>query len=373
MPVVSVISENGAAELYCEAGSTLKEVLVSAGIYVDAPCGGNGKCGKCTVIAKGALSEPLPEEEGLDTANGERLSCLTRVLGDCSVSVFSREKNMEVSLRGNSDAPLFWEKKIGNGLGAAIDIGTTTVVCRLFDIEKGSELGACGGLNLQRSFGADVISRIGACISSEENRKALSATIRSQIKDMLGSLCKKAGRKTEDILRMVVAGNTTMAHLFCGLDPSGLGSAPFTPVSMFGDSFNCSPEGLGVNSSCVIYVVPASASFVGGDITAAAIAQNMDISQKTELLVDIGTNGEIVLSSKGKLWCCATAAGPAFEGADISCGMGGTDGAVRRVDADEKGELTFEVMGNKTPLGVCGSGLVDLLAAMLELGALEFT
>ena len=373
MPVVSVICENGTKELLCEPGSNLKGVLVSAGIYVDAPCGGNGKCGKCVVRAEGGVSEPLPEEDGLDTANGERLSCLTKVLGDCSVTVLSGERNMEVSLRGYSGASVFFETESKSGLGAAVDIGTTTVVCRLFDMSDGKELGAEGALNLQRSFGADVISRIGACMNSKDSQKALSETVRSQIRDMLASLCKRSGRETGEIFRMVVAGNTTMAHLFCNLDPSGLGCAPFTPVSMFGESFKCSARGLGVNEDCEIYVVPAAASFVGGDITAAAIAQNMDMSKKTELLVDIGTNGEIVLSRGGKLWCCATAAGPAFEGADISCGMGGTDGAIRRADVGKDGELTFEVMGGKEPAGVCGSGLVDLLAAMLDIGALEFT
>ncbi|MBR6772826.1 MAG: DUF4445 domain-containing protein [Clostridia bacterium] len=373
MAVVSVVRKGESKKLVCREGSILKDVLVSAGIYVDAPCGGNGKCGKCIVKAEGAVSAPCSEELGLDTENGFRLACLTRVLGDCSVTVFSGEEGMEVSLRGNSVSLRDFETQGSQGLGAGIDVGTTTVVCRLFNMENGEELGAKGALNLQRSFGADVISRIGACINSAESQKALSETIRSQIRDMLSSLCERVGRKTEEICRAVIAGNTTMAHLFCGLDPSGLGSAPFTPVSMFGDSFRCDPEGLGVGENCEVYVVPAAASFVGGDITAAAVACGMDIGSKTEMLIDIGTNGEIVLCNGGQLWCCATAAGPAFEGADISCGMGGTDGAIRRADVGDGGELTLEVMGNGAPAGVCGSGLVDLLAAMLSLGALENT
>ena len=373
MAVVSVVTENGTEKLICEEGRTLKDVLVSSGIYVDSPCGGHGKCGKCIVKVTGKVSEPTAEENGLDTDSGERLACLTKVLGDCRVWLSLGEKNMAVSLGGNSEEPRLFALGENSGLGAAVDIGTTTVVCRLFDLEKGRELGAHGEINLQRSFGADVISRIGACISSKDSFNSLCETVRLQIRDMLCLLCQKAGRDSEEICRLVVAGNTTMAHLFCGLDPSGLGSAPFTPVSLFGESFSCSASGLGVSQNCEIYVVPASASFVGGDITAAAVSQNMDVSQKTELMIDIGTNGEIVLSHGGKLYCCATAAGPAFEGADISCGMGGTDGAIRKANLNESGELICEVIGNKTPCGVCGSGLVDILAAMLKLGALEYT
>ncbi|MBR4941520.1 MAG: DUF4445 domain-containing protein [Clostridia bacterium] len=371
MPVVTITFEDRTETLVCEKGKTIKAVLNSAGIYVDAPCGGKGKCGKCAVTASGELSLPTEEEKAASLEKGKRLACVTEILGDCHVSLGSGEQNIQVSLGSGEKKNRIFSHRV-SGLGAAVDIGTTTVACRLFDLKAGVELGASGAVNLQRSFGADVISRIGACMESKEAAAAMTSAIVGQIKSMVGELCRKNGRDPGEVEALTIAGNTTMAHLFAGLDPSGLGTAPFTPVSLFGESYKCRIPELGLADEADIYIIPAPASFVGGDITAAALSCDMDLSGKTLLLIDIGTNGEIVLSHKGSLYCCATAAGPAFEGADISCGMCGTDGAIRGVSLADGG-IKLEVIGEGEPKGICGSGLVDALAVMLELGSVEFT
>lgn len=370
MPVVTVFLKNRTEKLSCERGSLLKDVLVAGGIYVDAPCGGTGKCGKCTVGAVGELTGPTHSERGLPP--GVRLSCMTRVLGDCEVRLSGDAGSMEVALSGRS-AGGGCSLAGGEGLGAAVDIGTTTVVCRLFDVSSGAELGACGEVNLQRSFGADVISRVGACVENGDAARAMTESIRTQLSGMLERLCEDAGRSRDELLSVSVAGNTVMCHLFAGLDPSGMAALPFEPESLFGEGFECPGECLGLSSDAGIYILPAASAFVGGDITGAIISCGMDESGRTELLTDIGTNGEIALSHGGRLFCCATAAGPAFEGADISCGMSGSKGAVSRVWLNENGEPDFEVIGGGAPEGICGSGLVDALGVMLELGAVDFS
>ncbi len=371
MAIVTVFAGGKKYSLGCEPGTVIKDVLNGAGIYADAPCGGNGKCGKCFVKAQGELSAPSPEEESLLAGRDGRLSCMAKAEGDCVITVGNGERGMSVWTDGCAEDELFSPKN-RTGLGAAVDIGTTTVVCYLFDMDTGGELGALGRLNLQRSFGADVISRIGACVGAPETRRKLSGAVTGQIREMLSELSRNAGRAPEEIHTLVAAGNTTMCHLFAGLDPSGLAAVPFTPESLFGKSFVPEIPELGLAEDAEIYILPAASGFVGGDITAAVIASGMDRSGDTALLIDIGTNGEIVLSRGGELFCCATAAGPAFEGADISCGMGSLDGAVRAVRV-RNGRPVCEVIGNKAAAGICGSGLVDALAAMLELGAVDET
>ena len=369
MPVVTVLLNNRTETLACEPGVTLKELLTAHGIYVDAPCGGTGKCGKCIVAAWGGLSDPTEKE--LSLGKDRRLACLTRVTGDCTVRCGAGEAGMDVSLSGVGES--FGAFAGATGLGAAVDIGTTTVVCRLFDLGTGRELGAMGGVNLQRSFGADVISRIGACVENKDSLRAMTKSIRDQIAKMLFDLCREACMNTEEILSLVIAGNTTMAHLFAGLDPSGMAALPFEPESLFGESFTPCGDGLGLSPEAEVYIIPAASAFVGGDITAAALSQGMDKTEDTVLLIDIGTNGEIVLAHGGELFCCATAAGPAFEGADISCGMGGSEGAIRAVETDGKGALRLDVIGGGEAKGICGSGLVDAVGVMLGLGAVEYS
>ena len=325
----------------------------------DAPCGGQGTCKKCLVTVTGRVRsvEGLGER---DVENTELLACRYYPAGDLTVTLKVKEKMNVVTAGAGDIAPG------GTGLGFAVDIGTTTVAAFLYDLESGRRLGAEGGRNAQRSYGADVISRI-TC-ASEGKLPALRDAVRAQIAALAEDLCKKTGHDKHEIRRVAIAGNTVMEHLFTGLDPTNIGVAPFTPESLFGDHWKCTdclPE-LGIDAD--VYICPCVAGYVGGDITAGLVASGAPEAEGLWLYVDIGTNGEMGLGNAAGFVTCATAAGPAFEGAEISCGMDGSPGAVDKVTAKD-GDVTVHVIGEGKAIGVCGSGLVDAISAMLTVGA----
>ena len=215
-----------------------------------------------------------------------------------------------------------------------------------------------------------MISRIAHCIKT--GRPGRADRVIQTDKDMLKRLAEKAGASSTDITALCVAANTTTAHLF-GLSPEGLAAVPFVPESLFGEGF--APDlcrELGIAPGAEVFILPAVSGFVGGDITGAALAAGLGQNRQNALLLDIGTNGEIVLEYGGGMLCCATAAGPAFEGAGIFCGMGGAAGAISSVYLSG-GEIAYKVIGDTAPKGICGSGLVDALCLMLAVGALDET
>ncbi|MBR2717483.1 MAG: DUF4445 domain-containing protein [Oscillospiraceae bacterium] len=344
-------------------GRSLLAALQSAGIdRVPAPCGGKGRCRKCAVTVSGPVRSletgetHLAEEETL-------LSCRYAPGGDCVVTL-SGESVLQVVQGGERIAPG------GEGLGLAVDIGTTTVAVRLYDLRSGEALASAGERNAQRSFGADVISRITAC--GEGRLPDLRDRIREQITLLARELCRRAGRDPEEIRKVTIAGNTVMEHLFEGLDPTGIGVAPFTPESLFGDhrlAHEVLPE---LRRDADVYLCPCVSGYVGGDITAGLAATDGDRTEGLRLYVDIGTNGEMALGNGEGYLTCATAAGPAFEGAEIACGMDGAPGAIDRAWAED-GTLHVHVIGDGPARGLCGSGLIDVIAALLALGVIDET
>lgn len=328
----------------------------------DAPCGGKGTCHKCLVTVTGPVR--AVETGTVRPAEGEELlACRFAPAGACTVALRARE-NMRVVTAGAGDIV-----SDSGGLGFAADIGTTTVAAFLYDLNGGRRLGAAGARNVQRSYGADVISRITCC--GEGKLPALRDGIRRQLSGFAASLCAAAGRSPSEIRQAAVAGNTVMEHLFAGLDPTGIGVAPFTPASLFGDrrpAAGCLPE----LEAADVYLCPCVAGYVGGDITAGLLASGGLRAEGLWLYIDIGTNGEMALGNRDGYLCCATAAGPAFEGAEIACGMDGSPGAIDRVRAEE-GVLRAHVIGDGPARGVCGSGLIDAVAALLEVGAVGET
>lgn len=255
-----------------------------------------------------------------------------------------------------------------SGCGLACDIGTTTVVCHLLDLSSGALLGTLGEGNAQRPYGGDVIARIKAAMDGQ--RPALTAAIIGQLSRMAQTLCKSAGVSLDRITRMAVAANTTMLHLLTGLAPDSLGSVPFTPLSLFGDCRDA--HALGLPFDAEVYLAPAVSGYVGGDITADLLALDLDREKVPTLLIDVGTNGEMALGCGDQFLCCSTAAGPAFEGAQIRFGMTASAGAISEV-RQEGGEIRCSVLGGGPARGICGSGLIDAIAVMLELGALDET
>ena len=326
-----------------------------------ADCGGRGKCGKCTAILSGAVRSSVSGEIRHVDAE-ELLLCQYAPAGDCLVLL---QKEESIQFFQGEDAAI---KTLSTGLGLAVDIGTTTVETRLYDLSNGSMIASNGRRNAQRTWGADVISRITACSKGELS--ALCDAIRHQIVQMAEEACLSAGIRLTDIKTVSVAGNTVMEHIFAGLDPTGIGIAPFTPVSLFGFSGKAADYLAGFGPDTDIYLSPCISGYVGGDITAGLLSSGGDTVSGLRLFVDIGTNGEMALGDQSGWVTCATAAGPAFEGAEIACGMDGSPGAIDRVWI-ENGELKLHVIGECPAKGLCGSGLVDVIASLLELGVID--
>ncbi|MBP5729897.1 MAG: DUF4445 domain-containing protein, partial [Clostridia bacterium] len=315
-------------------GQSLGSLLQSAvpGVASAAmPCGGHGKCGKCKVRAAGALSPVTAAERHFLTddelAAGMRLACQTFAEGNVELTLPDAERAARIITDGElpqySLAPGF------SAYGAAVDIGTTTVAATLYDA-RGTRLAQASALNPQRRWGADVISRMEAALAGEATE--LAAAIRAEICGLLTSLATQAGIGTECIDGAVITGNTVMLHLLAGVNTEPLTHAPFIASELFGRTLRAAELDLSpLSPETPIYLPRCIAAFVGADITSALLAAEAYSPRHTELLTDIGTNGEMVLNIDGRLLACSTAAGPAFEGAGISMGMGGSAGAIDRV------------------------------------------
>ena len=329
---------------------------------VHAPCGGNGTCRQCRVMVTGRVRS-LTGEDVRDVDHETLLACRWMPDGDCELILPDTEK-LDVLTSGAGDI-----SPCGTGLGAAVDIGTTTVVVYLYDLTTGKLLAVDSGRNSQRAFGADVISRI-QYSQTEGGLQRLRDAIRNQLSKSLDIACLKAGRSRGEVTLISIAGNTVMEHLLDGLSPAGIGVAPFTPESLFGDFRAGEACFAGLEPTAQVYLCPALAGYVGGDITAGLLSSGAWQMEKTCLFLDIGTNGEMGLGNRDGYLCCATAAGPAFEGAEIECGMGGAPGAISQVRY-ENGEISYSVIGGGEAQGICGSGLIDALSVMLRCGAVE--
>ena len=259
-------------------------------------------------------------------------------------------------------------------LGLAVDLGTTTVVTYLVDLSDGKVLGVQADMNPQVAEGEDVVSRISLCQQAPENLERLSDMVRECIARLAADVCREAGTDPGRIFDCTVVGNTAMHHIFLGLNPAYLAMAPYTPVASGGLTVRSSELGLGLAAEARVYLPPVKAGFVGADAVAMAMALDADQTDEPTLMVDLGTNGEIVLATRDRILCCSTAAGPAFEGGHISCGMRGAPGAVDGVSFSQAGgDPELSVIGGVAPCGVCGSGLVSLVSELIAAGAVTPT
>jgi uncharacterized 2Fe-2S/4Fe-4S cluster protein (DUF4445 family) len=253
----------------------------------------------------------------------------------------------------------------------AMDIGTTTIAVYLLDSNTGEILDTISGLNSQKIFGADVISRIEYTMHGDGKLELLQEKIINQISDLSISIAEKNDISIENIYSLILAGNTTMLHLFYGVDPSGIALAPFIPGFLWAMNITSS-DIKNFPLDCFIFSLPSISAYVGADIVAGILATGMHEQEELSLFIDIGTNGEIVLGNKDKLYCCSTAAGPAFEGAHISCGLGGISGAVDSALL-ENNLIEFSTIANEKAMGICGSGIIDIVAVLLKCGLVDFT
>ena len=361
---------NGQAHI-AQRGVCLGSFLTDHHAGLPMPCGGHGRCGKCRVTVTGAVSPVSEAERRLlspeELARGIRLACLTMAEGDCTVS--TAEENAH-RICADGEMPEVTLRPAFTAYGAAVDIGTTTLAARLHDTD-GTRLAETTAMNPQSAWGADVISRIEASLRGE-NRE-LAASVRQAVDGMLRTLAEKAGIDAAQIDALVITGNTAMLHLLTDTSPEPLSHAPFRAERLFGETLPASALDLSAAAADTpVYLPPCIGAFVGADTSTALLSTQPDSSDKTRMLVDIGTNGEMVLWNGETMLACSTAAGPAFEGAGISMGMSGSDGAVDHVTV-VNGALHAHVIGGVSPVGICGSGIVDAVAGLLDIEELDET
>lgn len=343
--------------LEAEAGATLESLLSEYG--VEFPCGASGLCGGCKVqVLEGAAE---PEEADLlaltedEIAAGYRLACRLRANSPLKLRV--EQWSMPV-LSDDTEGT-----RLGrSGLAVAIDLGTTTIVAQLLDLKTGEVVGLRTALNPQSAFGADVMSRVRASIESPELTRVIREFLGQTIADM-------AGHRLPEVVEVVLVGNTVMHHLFCGLDVKPLAHVPFHSAHL-GEQ-RLQPEALGwrLAPRARVRFLPCLGGFVGSDILAGILATGLHVGPKLRALVDLGTNGEIALGNSERILCASTAAGTAFEAGAIRMGMRAAAGAISHVFWDGS-SLRCGVIGETAPRGICGSGLIDAVAAGLDMGSI---
>lgn len=345
-------------------GITLLEAAGLAGVTLQTACGGKGTCHKCQVLV-GPDRDPV-------------LACQFSVENDIEVYVpqVSQEGTSQILLSGTGQSVEVcpWIQPVdptGPLYGVACDIGTTTVVAKLMDLKTGGALATAATINPQSRHGFDVISRIHYG-STDQGLRGLQGLIVSCLNDLIEDLCRQAGVDQSAIHELCVVGNTTMNHLFLGLPVAQLGQAPYAAFSV--DAHDVPPADLGIriNPAGNVHTVENIAGFVGSDTTAVAVAVDIGNTYAVTLVLDIGTNGELLLAAGGKVCAASCAAGPAFEGARIGHGSRAVAGAIERV-ALLSNDIEIGVIGHTAPRSICGSGLVDAVAVLLNLGLVDTT
>ena len=422
MGVVIFIREQKQIEV--PDGTTILEAEIQAGLCPDAPCGGQGKCGKCLVKVNGeivkACQTPVHSEMKVDTLiSSQKHAILTEGLNRpvaFKPGLFIHPVKLEKAIAGDnrSDwerlvtevrkasglemthvepnlklaASLFDKRKEGEDWFAihtrdsilelkkekpkaymtAFDIGTTTVVGYLMNAENGTVCAIESMMNPQAQYGADVIMR--ANYALEHGVEALSSCIQTAIDELLHKLAKKKKIQPEEIYQVSIVGTTCMHHLFLGISPGSLVHAPYNPAFSERLTLKAKEYGLHIHPQAQLLMLPDIAGYVGADTCGCLLALRQDLKDEISLMIDIGTNGEMVLGNKEKMATCSTAAGPAFEGAKIECGMRGAAGAVDHV-AYEDGSWTYTTVDHQPAIGLCGSGLIDLVAQLYKAGLID--
>lgn len=342
------------AELIVPHGTLVSEAAKQAGFFLDAPCGGNGTCKKCAVCLE---------------RNGEKkhvLACQTRIETDCTVSRISdttlRSLNEGRERKASFSPYPSIDRSRKNASFAAFDLGTTTIVCYLLDARTGEQISACGMQNPQATYGADVIARANYAIESGAPFALQNCAVRA-LNNLLARACAECGREPADVSLVSLVGNTVMHHLLLGYPLERLVRAPYEPFRAEQQILFANALGLQTQENAPLLLAPVIGGFVGADMVACLSATAFDQLDRPALLLDIGTNGEIALTNGSRRACCSTAAGPAFEGATISCGMRAVSGAIDHVWLED-GVFCFSTIDQSDALGLCGSGLIELCALL---------
>jgi uncharacterized 2Fe-2S/4Fe-4S cluster protein (DUF4445 family) len=409
----------GEREIEVPGGTTVLEAARRAGLSIESPCSGSGLCGKCkskisALCAKNVRSPDNALLSEAERAEGWVLSCEAHINGDVKVflpefegggalKILEKGLGFEVELNpgirkeydagrnvtlvfgsrapdAQADGPsrsgpeaLLCEEAgdtTGRAYGLSLDIGTTTLVLSLVDLNTGGELNSVSELNPQAVYAQDVLSRI-KLASEPEGLKTLHGALMAKVNEMISLVSGRGGVSGNDIYEIVFSGNTCMLHLAAALNPEPLGRYPYTPAIEGAKLLDASKLGIhGMADSALVYMPPGISAYVGADITSGILATSLFDIDGVTLFVDIGTNGEMVAASGGRLCAASTAAGPAFEGMNITMGMRAGDGAIERFEI-LNGEVRAGVIGGAAPTGICGSGLIDVVGELAINGVIE--
>ncbi|MFA5553954.1 MAG: ASKHA domain-containing protein [Phycisphaerae bacterium] len=361
-----IIFEPDGRQISIHSGATILEAAEQLGIILNTICGGQGTCGKCVVR--------------IEQSGQEVLACRYKINSDLTVTIpqtsrFFEQKILEHGASAKTEfQPDIYKRYLkfsdeNRIFGVSLDIGTTTIVAKLINLRDANSIAVESDYNPQMRYGDDVISRI-SYADDEQKLAELQRIIIGCVNSLINKLCEKASVSPHDIYELTAVGNTAMNHIFLGLPVKQLGQAPYNAYSLDAHDLKAEELGISINPQAVIHTVENIAGFVGSDTTAAVLAGGMDLAEQISLLIDIGTNGEVVLGTKDKLLCASCAAGPAFEGARISSGSRAIRGAVESVILDDD-DIDIDVIGDCSPVSLCGSGLLDAAAVLLDLGVID--
>lgn len=406
MPEITFLSAEERLSLVVPYGVSLLDAARASGILLESPCNGNGTCGKCKVkilqqtedIQAAPVSPVLTKGE---QQQGIVLACTTPADRDMTVEILSRQdsRNVQIIQHGNrlevdlrtavskryldtNDKTEVWTATDLLGVedgntsmahyGLVVDIGTTTLVAALFDLNAGHEVGSVARLNPQSHHAQDVLSRI-KLASTESGLSVLHSEFITVLNAMIDDLAKETSVKSKNIYEIIFSGNTCMLHLALAVDPSSLGKYPYTPAINGGMIYPASVYGINVADFAQIYLPPVMSAYVGADITSGILAAKLKEQKGLTLFVDVGTNGEMVLAADGKLLATSTAAGPAFEGMNIEYGMRAAPGAIEKFSISDNNLIEIKTIGDKEPIGICGSGLMDIVGELVKYGFIQGT
>ena len=370
---VKVCREGKEVLLSGQVGVSLLDTFAQNDTYISAACGGAGKCGKCGV----RMTEHPTEIKSADReffseaqlAAGWRLSCLTFPETDCTVVIESSDESEFEVITDFQEMEAADAECQEDGYDIAIDIGTTTIAISLIGRNSGKVKCTYTAVNRQRAYGADVIARIQA--SNEGKGEALRDCIRQDLYDGIHKIQEDAGLDAKQIHRIAIAGNTTMGHLLMGYSCETLGVAPFTPVNIdtihttFAELFAGIAGSDEEEPEAEIVLLPGISTYVGADIAAGMLRCGFEKKEKPCLLIDLGTNGEMAIGTGEKILVTSTAAGPAFEGGNISCGMGSVRGAICGVSINGT-DVSCQTIGDAPAVGLCGTGVIETVAELLQ-------
>jgi len=363
------------SEVEVEGGKTVMEALRLAGLALESECGGRATCGACRVrFLGGAPAASVEDKLLLDddaVAQGWRLACQTTLTDDCRIALPAAGAGGELRILteayGLAEGPPAAAPGRAGAYGAAVDVGTTTVVCYLLDLGHARQVDVVSFVNPQCRLGPDVISRIVYAHQGRDNLLEARRCLVEAVDGALATLCAKHRAPLRSFSRITVVGNPTMLHLLRAVDPWPLGVVPYQPVFTEAPPVAAGEAGFQRLAGAELVLLPGVAGHLGADAVAGVVALGLPRRRGLFLFIDMGTNGEIVLISEGDAVGASCAAGPAFEGVHISSGMAALPGAIEWVDEDD-GCLALETIGGVEPRGICGSGLVDAVALLLRRG-----